>query len=140
MNERQRDLFLWLWSKRRLRGQSTVERRGLGIGAVGGILFGLILSPGPGPDVHAYDTLGQLTSGLGVYLVAVPVFALMGWSGARRVFVSQEAMYQALLAAGARVPDQKPVMKTSDRGPAIAVGIAVAVIVVFILFVWIKLG
>lgn len=140
MNDRQRDLFLYRWSKRRTPGQKAVELRGAGIGALGGILFGLMLSPGPAPDVHAYDTLGQLTSGLGVYALSIPIFALLGWSGARRVFASQEAMYQSLLAAGARVPDQKPVMKASDRGPAIAVGITVAVIVAFIAFVWIKLG
>lgn len=140
MNERQRDLFLWLWSKRRTPGHRAVALRGAGIGALGGVLFGLMLSPGPAPDVHAYDTLGQLVSGLGVYVLSIPIFALLGWRGAARVFASQEAMYQSLLAAGARVPDQKPVMKTSDRGPAIAVGITVVVIVAFILFVAIKLG
>lgn len=140
MNERQRDLFLWQWSKRRTPGAATVALRGAGIGALGGVLFGLMLSPGPGSDVHAYDTLGQLTSGLSVYLLSIPTFALLGWSGARRVFRAQEAMYQRLLAQGARVPDQEPVMKASDRGPAIAVGITVVVIVAFILFVAIKLG
>jgi hypothetical protein len=42
MNERQRDLFLFLWSKRRTPGLRTVGLRGLGIGALGGILFGLM--------------------------------------------------------------------------------------------------
>jgi hypothetical protein len=140
MNERQRDLFLWQWSRRRTPGARAVARRGLGIGALGGVLFGWMVSPGPAPDVHAYDTLGRLTSGLGVYAVAIPVFALMGWSGARRVFASQEAMYQSLLSAGARVPEREPVLQPGDRGPAIAVAIAVAVIVAFIAFVAIKLG
>lgn len=140
MNERQRDLFLWQWSKRRAPGQRAVGLRGAAIGALGGILFGIMLSPGPAPDVHAYDTLGQLTSGLGVYLLSIPTFTFFGWRGATRVFTSQEAMYQALLAGGARVPDQKPVLKTSDRGPAIAVAITVVVLIAFIAFVAIKLG
>lgn len=49
-------------------------------------------------------------------------------------------MFQSLLASGARVPDQKPAMKTGDRGPALAVGITVVILVAFIAFVWIKLG
>jgi hypothetical protein len=118
----------------------VVALRGAGIGALGGVLFGVMLAPGAAPGVHAYDMLGQLTSGLGVYALSIPAFALIGWRGANRVFGSQEAMYQALLAAGARVPDQKPVMQARDRGPAIAVGITVVVIAAFILFVAIKLG
>jgi hypothetical protein len=49
-------------------------------------------------------------------------------------------MYQSMLATGAQVPPEKPVMQGADRWPAIAVGIAVAVIVGFIAFVWITLG
>lgn len=140
MNERQRDLFLWQWSRRRTPGRHAIALRGAAIGALGGILFGLLLAPGPAPGVHAYDFLGQLLSGFMVYVYSVPAFAAIGWSGARRVFASHEAMYQSLLATGARVPDQKPVLQVRDRGPAIAVGIAVVVIAGFILFVWIKLG
>lgn len=140
MNERQRDLFLWQWSRRRAPGKLAVGLRGLAIGALGGALFGLLLAPGPAPDVHAYDFLGQLLSAFKVYVYSVPVFAAMGFSGARRVFASQEMMYQLLLAQGARVPDRKPVLQAGDRGPAIAVGIAVALIAGFILFVAIKLG
>jgi hypothetical protein len=140
MNERQRDLFLWQWSKRRTPGRHAIGLRGAAIGALGGVLFGLLLAPGPDPDVHAYDFLGQLLSGFRVYVLSIPALAAIGWSGARRVFASHEAMYQSLLAQGARVPEQKPVMQARDRGPAIAVGIAVAVIAGFILFVAIKLG
>jgi hypothetical protein len=102
---------------------------------LGGILFGVLLSPGPAPGVHAYDTLGQLSAGFGVYLLSIPIFGLLGWQGARRVFSRQEAMYQGLLAAGARVPDRKPLLQAGDRGPQIAVGITVALIVAFILYV-----
>jgi len=140
MNERQRDLFLWQWSRRRAPGLHAIALRGALIGALGGIAFGLLLAPGPAPGVHAYDTLGQLLSGFKVYALSVPAFAAIGWSGAWRVFRSQEAMYQSLLATGARVPAQEPVLQMRDRGPAIAVGIAVAVIAGFVLFVVIKLG
>jgi hypothetical protein len=135
MNERQRDLFLWQWSRRRAPGKAAIALRGAGVGALGGILFGVMLSPGPGPDVHAYDTLGQLGAGVGVYLLSIPVFCLLGWHGARRVFSQQEAMYQALLAAGARVPAQKPVLRAGDRGPLIAVVATVVLILGFILCV-----
>ena len=140
MNERQRDLFLWQWSRRRSPGKLAITLRGAAIGALGGVLFGLLLAPGPAPGVHAYDFLGQLLSGLKVYALAIPTFAAMGWSGARRVFVTHEAQYQSLLAAGARVPEQKPVLQMRDRGPAVAVAITVVVIAGFILFVAIKLG
>ena len=53
-------------------------------------------------------------------------------AGGLAFFAAQEAQYQALLQAGARVPDQKPEMQLADRGPALAVGIAVAVIAAFI--------
>jgi hypothetical protein len=64
----------------------------------------------------------------------------MGFFMASRVFASNEAMYQSLLRAGATVPDEKPVLRASDRGPAIAVGIVVAVIVAFIVVIAIKYG
>ena len=36
MNERQRDLFLYVWSQRRQRGQMNVSLMGAGLGALGG--------------------------------------------------------------------------------------------------------
>lgn len=60
-------------------------------------------------------------------------FGIIGWIGADRIFVQQERMYQSLLKAGAKVPEQKPVMQMRDRGPAIAVAIAAAVIAGFII-------
>ena len=136
MNERQRDLFLWVWSQRRKPGQTAIGLRGAGIGALGGVLFTLLMSPGAPSSVHAYDVGGQLFGAIGEQLrmlaLAVPAFGAIGWFGANRVYASQEAMYQAILQSGARVPDQKPEMQMSDRGPAIAVGIATAIIAVFI--------
>ncbi len=141
MNERQRDLFLWLWAKRRTPRQAAIGLRGALIGALGGLVFALLLAPGSSSaGVHSYDALGQILSDAKLLLLSVPAFALIGWLGANRVFASQEAMYQSLINSGARVPDQKPVMQAGDRGPAIAVGIAVALIAGFILFVAINLG
>ncbi len=137
MNPRQRDLFLWVWSRRRKPGRTTIAIRGLIIGILGGVLFTFIMSPGPPAGTHAYDFAGQLFGALSEHwrmlVLAVPAFGFIGWMGADRVFVQQERMYQALLKAGARVPDAKPVMQMSDRGPAIAVGIAVAIIAGFII-------
>jgi len=137
MNPRQRDLFLWVWSRRRKPGRAAIALRGLLIGALGGVLFTLIMSPGAPSGTPAYDAAGQLFGALGEYwrmlLLAAPAFGFIGWIGADRVFVQQERMYQAMLEAGAKVPEQKPVMQMSDRGPAIAVGVAVVIIAGFII-------
>ena len=135
MNERQRDLFLWLWSRRRKPGQMAIALRGAGIGALGGLLFAFLLSPGS--DAPAYDILGQLAPMARVIFLAVPAFALLGWLGANRVYASQEAMYQSMLASGAKIPEQKPVMQMSDRGPALAVAIAAAIIAAFIIVLFV---
>ena len=136
MNERQRDLFLWVWSQRRKPGQTAIGIRGALIGAAGGLLFTLLMSPGAPSSVASYDTGGQLFGALFEHLrmlvLAVPAFGAIGWFGANRVYASQEAMYQAILQSGAQVPAQKPAMQMADRGPAIAVGIAFAVIAIFI--------
>lgn len=138
MNERQRDLFLWVWSRRRKPGQMAIGLRGAGIGALGGLLFAFLLAPGS--DAPAYDIIGQLAPMARVITLAVPAFALIGWLGANRVYASQEAMYQQMLQSGARVPDEKPVMQPGDRGPAVAVGIAVAIIAGFIIFLIVQYG
>ncbi|MBL8542919.1 MAG: hypothetical protein JNJ63_03840 [Hyphomonadaceae bacterium] len=135
MNERQRDLFLYAWSHRRRPGRFAIGLRGLAIGALGGFVFALLLQ-GQGahtPGVHAYETGRQLLSDLRLFALSIPAFASIGWIGADRIFMGQETQYQALLAAGARVPDHKPVMQLSDRGPALAVAIAFAVIAAFII-------
>ena len=63
----------------------------------------------------------------------VGAFGLLGFILANRVFASQEAMYQSMLASGAQIPAQKPGMQGADRWPVIAVGVAFAVIVIFII-------
>jgi hypothetical protein len=144
VNERQRDLFLWLWSKRRAPGQAAIALRGAVIGAIGGIVFALIILGHIGADRGGYTGLSAILPLIqrGGMLLALSVAALgfIGFAGANRVFAAQEAQYQAILATGAKVPDQKPVMQPGDRGPAIAVAIAVAVIVGFIAFVAMTLG
>lgn len=141
MNERQRDLFLWVWSRRRQAGRAAIGLRGALIGAAGGLLFTLILAPGAPADIPTYNQWGRLFGALGEHLrmlaMAVPAFGFIGWVGADRVFALQERQYQAILATGAQIPAQKPEMQPGDRGPAIAVGIAVAVIVGFIVVLFV---
>lgn len=133
MNERQRDLFLYVWSKRRAPGQMAVALRGAIIGAIGGLVFAAILAA----DI---DPAQLISRGGTLLLMSVGAFAGIGFFLAGRVFASQETMYQNMLAQGAQAPAEKPVMQGADRWPAIAVGIAVAVIAGFIAFVWITLG
>ena len=142
MNERQRDMFLWKWSRSRRPGRTAIAIRGAVIGALGGVVFAVIMlsGMGNGGNRSTEAVLAGLQQGWLMLGLSIPAFGGMGFVSAYRVFSSQEAMYQSLLRAGARVPDQKPVLGARDRGPAIAVAIAVVVIVAFIVFVWIKLG
>jgi hypothetical protein len=137
VNERQRDLFLYVWSKRRGLGQMGAGLRGAVIGALGGVAFALIMVGDGGVSRGSYTGLSAIIPLLersgAILVLAAPAFALIGFTLANRVFASQEAMYQSILATGAQVPAQKPVMQPADRGPAIAVGIAAAVIAGFII-------
>jgi hypothetical protein len=144
VNERQRDLFLYVWSRRRGIGQMGAGLRGGVIGALGGVLFAFIMLGEVGADRGSYTGLSAILPfferGGALLVAAVPAFALIGFVLANRVFASQEAMYQSILATGAQPPAQKPVMQPGDRGPAIAVGIAVAVIVGFIIVLFAMYG
>lgn len=144
MNERQRDLFMYVWSRRRAPGIMAVSMRGLLIGALGGLVFTLMLIGDIGADRGSYTgisaTIPYLERGGKLLVLSVGAFAALGFFLTNRVFASQEAMYQRLLAQGAQVPAEKPVMQGADRWPAIAVGVAAAVIAGFIAFVWITLG
>jgi hypothetical protein len=137
VNERQRDLFLWLWSRRRKPGQQAIALRGAAIGALGGVAFALILFGNVGFDRGNYTGLSiiipMLERGATLLALSVVAFALLGFILAKRVFATQEAMYQNMLAAGARVPDSKPQMQPGDRGPAIAAAIAAAAIAAFVI-------
>ena len=138
MNERQRDLFLYQWSRRRAPGATRVALRGAVIGALGGLAFAVILlqDGAQTPGVHAYDTAGQIGSALKLLGLSVPAFALLGFTGARRVWSSNESMYRAMVESGARVPDTKPALTLADRGPLLAVALTVAVIAGFIAYLF----
>lgn len=141
MNERQRDLFLWQWSRRRMPGAAVIALRGALIGAAGGIVFALVLSSGFRADNGSVaSVLALFQQGAAVLVLSVPAFAWIGYLGASRVFAANEAMYQAMLGAGARVPAEKPQLRAGDRGPAIAVAVAVLMIVAFIVVLWAKYG
>lgn len=142
MNERQRDLFLYLWSRRRTPGQMQIALRGLAIGALGGLVFAFIL--GSNIDFSGDKTYTGLSVILpiiergGMLLVmSIGAFGLLGFILANRVFAAQEAMYQSMLATGARVPEAKPQMQPGDRGPAVAVAIAFGVIAIFIIVLFV---
>lgn len=142
MNVRQRDLFLWQWSKRRELGYTTVALRGGGIGAIGGLFFALILGSNIGGETpHDSAWLLQM---LGLWakllMLSVPSFACIGYLGATRVFRSHERMFQNLLAQGVHIPAQAPSLSLGDRGPAIAVGVAVGVMSALVLAAVVFLG
>lgn len=142
MNDRQRDLFLWLWSRRRTRGAFQVGVRGALVGAAGGLLFsGILLSSMGAPAVGGYTGLSAVLPWLEraatLLLLTVPGLAAVGYFNARRIFALHEHQYRHLLQAGARVPAQRPVLTLQDRGPLIAVGVTVAVVGGFVAYlVW----
>ena len=46
-------------------------------------------------------------------------------------------MYRSMVDSGARVPDEKPLLRFADRGPMLAVAITVLVIAGFIAYlIW----
>jgi hypothetical protein len=141
MNERQRDLFLWVWSRRRAPGPVQVAARGAVIGALGGLAFSIIMLSSMGaPAAAGYTGLSaiipMLERGWLMLTLAVPAFAFLGFLGANRVYAANERMYQSMLQSGARVPEQKPIMQGADHWPAIMVGVAAAIIAGFILFLF----
>ncbi len=140
MNERQRDLFLYVWSEQRKPGQAAIALRGALIGALGGLLFTFIMLGQIGGDRGSYTGISAIIPfierGGTMLAMAVGAFGLTGFVLTNRVFASQEAMYQSILATGAQIPAQKPVMQGADRWPAIAVGAVAAIIAVFIVVVF----
>lgn len=110
---------------------------GAGIGALGGIVFAIILGGETGFDRGGYTGASAIIPMIAqsgrLIMLSAAAFALIGFVLANRVFASQEAMYQSILATGVRAPEQKPHMRGADRWPAIAVGIAAAVIAIFII-------
>jgi hypothetical protein len=118
-----------------------VSLRGAAIGALGGLVFVIIMLSAMGaPDPKGYTGLSAIIPLLErswlMLSLAVPAFGFIGFLGANRVFALNERMYQSLLQSGARVPEQKPEMQAGDRWPAIMVGIAAAIIAGFILYLY----
>jgi hypothetical protein len=141
VNERQRDLFLFLWSERRKPGQMAVALRGALIGALGGVAFALIMLGEIDTSRAGYTGLSAIIPlferGGALLAAAIPAFAGIGFVLTNRIFAAQEAQYQAILRTGAQIPAQKPVMQPGDRGPAIAVAIAAAIIAGFIIVLFV---
>jgi hypothetical protein len=103
--------------------------RGAVIGGLGGLAFALVKANGAHePGVAAYDTTGQIRTLLKLIGLSVPAFAGIALAGARRTYNLNEFMYQSMLQTGARVPDEKPVLKMGERGPMIAVVVTVVLI------------
>ena len=127
MTDGQRDLFLYQWSRKRAPGRTRIVMRGALIGGLGGLAFALFMAPGAHAPGAADNTAGRIETFLKLIGLSVPAFAGIGLAGARRTYNLQEAMYQSMLHAGARVPDQKPVLKLNERGPMIAVVVTVVV-------------
>ena len=122
-------------------GAAVIALRGALIGAAGGIVFALVLSSGFRADNGSVaSVLALFQQAAAVLVLSVPAFAWIGYLGASRVFAANEAMYQAMLGAGARVPAEKPQLRAGDRGPAIAVAITMVLIVAFIVVLWVKYG
>ncbi len=94
MNERQRDLFLWVWSRRRTPGQAAIGLRGAIIGALGGVLFTLMLIGDIGADRGSYTGISALLPllqrGGMLLLLSVGAFGAIGFFGANRVFARRK--------------------------------------------------
>jgi len=151
MNQRQRDLFLWIWSRRRTRGRLNIALIGAGIGALGGLGFTLLFFWLPtlaGQSIGTLDTsemapfLAAIADRLGpqgfVALAATLAFGGMGLFMADRVYSLNERQYQALLDAGASIPATKPMLTVADRAPMFAVLAVFAAIAIFliVMLVW----
>ena len=119
MNERQRDLFLYVWSRRRQRGQMNVSLMGAGFGALGGLVFALILGSDMSVDRGSYTGLSgiipMIEQGGRLLIMSIGAFGAIGFIGANRVYASQEAMYQSILATGARARDRKSTRLNSSH-------------------------
>lgn len=141
MNDRQRDQFLWLWSKRRAPGRRAIAWRGALVGAIGGVVFALVMlgvvDQPTGSRRGLSSLLDVLNTAAMLFAASVPSFTLIGYLGTLRVFNHQELMFEMLLAQGARVPEQAPVLTLADRWPVIVVGVFVILLVAAIVALFI---
>lgn len=132
MNERQRDRFLFEWSRRRTKGKRGAARQGMIAGAVAGVVVAGLLGAPVGwsagtagvPPRNAYDLV---LSGMPLTVVSVPLFASIGRAIAARRWLQCERRYRLLLIdAGVSVPRTRPPLRLADRAPLFAVWGAIA--------------
>ncbi len=145
MNDRQRDLFLWQWSTLRQRGLGHVTLLGTLVGAIGGLVFALVMMDMA--DVPHRHGLSSLLTVVDVIersfrwvALSIPPFAVIGMATAYRSFSRNELMYQLLLKGGARVPDQKPILLPGDRWPLYLVIATVVVLIGLVVTLWVVVG
>ncbi len=133
VNEGQHAAFLWQWSRRRSLGRRGVLLLGLGIGAAAGLLFATLMLWAMTYGGRSFslneDEMAPFLLWLGrllgptafLFVVSIPPFALLGAFLADRVWGMVEHRYHALLAAGARVPAEKPAYPLKERMPGLIV-------------------
>ncbi|HYD87222.1 MAG TPA: hypothetical protein VEA80_07095 [Vitreimonas sp.] len=133
MNQRQQAMFLWDWARKRRRGRLAVALVGAGIGAIGGLVFALLMlyamtSNGGAfyvDEEEAGPILGAVARTLGptgfLFVLSLPAFAGLGAFLAQRVWGWNDYRYHSLLEAGAIVPPEKPAMTAKERAAKWAV-------------------
>ena len=133
MTERREEAFLWEWTRRRRYGRLCVLMFGLGIGAAGGLVFAVLMLWGMTMNGASFGLnedemspfmlwLGRLLGPTGfLFAISIPAFAGLGAFLSFRVWGMIEYRYHSLLDAGARVPDERPLLTLKERMPAIVV-------------------
>ncbi len=146
MNGRPEEAFLWDWTRRRRYGRLGILMFGLAIGAVGGLVFALLMLWGMTMNGASFSLnedemspfmlwLGRLLGPTGfLFALSIPAFAGIGAFLSFRVWDMIEHRYHSLLDAGARVPDERPVLTLKERMPAIIVLAVLVLLVVGMLY------
>ena len=89
MTPNQRDAFMYSWERRRKRGRMGNALLSAGIGAAGGVLFGLMLIG---------DIADPGANFLRLFGLAIPALAASALGLGDRVYRSNEAMYQSFVS------------------------------------------
>jgi|GEM_PF-2150757 len=127
MSEREQDFFLWNWTRRRSRGLSRTLLIGAGVGAIGGLVFALLMLYGMTAsggsfyvdEEEAGPILGAIARALGptgfLFFLSIPAFAGLGAFLSHFVWGRMERRYHFLIEHGARMPADRPVMTRKER-------------------------